>query len=340
MTGGRICLAVLFVLISAHAAWAAEEVVVKMATLAPQGSEWQQVVQEMGAAWQKASQGRVSLRLYPGGVAGDDSDVVRKMRLGTLGAGFLAIQGISEIDRGVLALVIPLAYSSYDELDCVMEQLSPQLEKIYESKGFVVLGWTDAGWTHFFTKSPVKTPDDMKKMKMFIWAGDDQYAELWKKAGFNAVPLPSTEISTALQTGLVDSVTTTLQGVLLLQWYKQVDKMTEFNWAVLLGAMVMTKATWEKIPADVRPAIKETAQKACQRLRDFSRKSEPKDLEVLKKQGVEVVPTDAAAVGEWRKLIDGVVQQVRGSYVPAGTLDAAMKLRSRCREKPAGAGGF
>ena len=314
----------------------AEEVVVKMATLAPQGSEWQQVLQEMGAAWQKASRGQVVLRLYPGGVAGDDNDVVRKMRLGTLGAGFLAVQGLSEIDRSVLALEIPLAYTDYGELDCVLEGMSPQLEKIYDSKGFIVLGWSDAGWAHFFTKSPVKTPEDMKKQKMFIWAGDDRYLELWKKAGFNAVPLPSTEISTALQTGLVNAVTSTAQGVLLLQWYKQVDHMTEFRWALFMGAMVMTKSTWEKIPPDVRPAIKEAARDACLRLRDFSRKSEPKDVDVLKRQGLEIVPVDDAAVGEWRRLIDGVMQQVRGSYVPSDALDSAMNLRSRCRQKAGG----
>lgn len=339
LPGRWVWFAALVVVISAQAAWAAEEVVVKMATLAPQGSEWQQALLEMGASWQKASRGQISLRLYPGGVAGDDIDVVRKMRLGTLNAGFLAVQGISEIDRSVLALEIPLAYSDYGELDCVLNQMSPQLEKIFEAKGFVILGWSDAGWAHFFTKSPVKTPDDMKKQKMFIWGGDDRYLELWKKAGFNAVPLPSTEISTALQTGLVNAVTSTAQGVLLLQWYKQVDRMTEFKWAVLLGAMVMTKSTWDKIPADVRPAIKEAARNACNRLRDFSRESEPKDIEVLKKNGLEVVPVDGAAIDEWRRLIDGVVKQVRGTYVPADALDTAMNLRSRCRQKAAGTGG-
>jgi TRAP-type transport system periplasmic protein len=151
-----ILLAAIIVLFSVPAAWAADELVIKMATLAPQGSEWHQVLLEMGASWQKASHGQVSLRLYPGGVAGDDTDVVRKMRLGTLNGGFLAIQGISEIDRSVLALEVPLAYADYDEFDCVLEKMGPQLEKLYEEKGFVILGWTDAGWAHFFTKSPVR----------------------------------------------------------------------------------------------------------------------------------------------------------------------------------------
>jgi TRAP-type transport system periplasmic protein len=318
-------------LTAANISWAAGEITIKMATLAPQGSEWHQVLQEMGASWEKASRGQVAFRLYPGGVAGDDTDVVRKMRLGTLNAGLLSGTGLCEIDHSVLAVQIPLAFANYDELDCVLEQMGPQLEKQQEAKGFIVLGWSDAGWAHFFTKEAVRTPEDMKKLKMFVWAGDDRYVELWKKAGFNPVPLPSTEISTALQTGLVNAVTTTTQGAVLLQWYKQVNHMSDLKWAVLLGGIVVSKATWERIPADVRPMLKESARSACKRLSQFARQAEPKDIEVMQKHGLKVVPVDGAALKEWRQLIDGVLPQIRGSYVPAEPLDVMLKLRDQCR---------
>jgi TRAP-type transport system periplasmic protein len=337
--GRWVWLAALIILAAAHASWAGEELVIKMATLAPQGSEWHQVLQEMGTAWQKASHGQVAFRLYPGGVAGDDADVVRKMRLGTLNAGLLSGTGLTDIDRSVLAIQVPMAYADYSELDCVREQMGLQIEKQLEAKGFMLLGWTDAGWAHFFTKSPVRTPEDMKKLKMFVWAGDDKYVELWKKAGFNPVPLPSTEISTALQTGLVNAVTSTVQGVILLQWYKQVNHMSDLKWAVFLGGIVVTKSTWDKIPADVRPALKEAARNACRRLSEFSRQSEAKDIEVLKQHGVQVVPVDGAALAQWRQLIDGVLPQVRGSYMPAEPLDTVLKLRDQCRQRAGKASG-
>jgi TRAP-type C4-dicarboxylate transport system substrate-binding protein len=216
--------------------------------------------------------------------------------------------------------------------------MGPQIEKLMEAKGFVLLGWTDAGWAHFFTKTPVRTPEDMKQLKMFVWAGDDRYVELWKKAGFNPVPLPSTEISTALQTGLVNAVTSTVQGVVLMQWYKQVDSMCDLKWAVFLGGIVVAKSTWDKIAADVRPAIKEAAQDACRRLSKFSRQSESRDIDVLKQQGVKVVPVDASATAQWRQLIDGVLPQIRGTYVPEKSLEAVIQMRDRCRRQ-AGKGG-
>ncbi len=332
------CFAAIFFSISAFAAQAEGEIVLKVATLAPQGSEWNKILQEMGAEWQKVSNGLILFRLYPGGVAGDDRDIVRKMRLGTLDAGLLTVNGLSAIDRGVLGLEIPLACSDYGELDCVLEKLGPQLERRMEAKGFIVLGWSEAGWAHFFTKSPVRTPDDMRKLKMFIWAGDDQYVELWKKAGFNPVPLPSTEIATALQTGLVNAVTVNPQGILLLQWYRQVRYMTDFKWAVFLGGIVISKSTWEKIPAEIRPAVRQAALKAAQRLRDFSRRTDQSDVEALKKNGVEVVSVNEKTLNEWRRLVDSVLPQVRGSYLPAETLDTALKLRDQCRKHAGEAG--
>ena len=333
-----LCLAAAFFLISASTALGAGEIVIKVATLAPQGSEYHKILQEMGAQWQKASNGRIVFRLYPGGVTGDDLDIIRKMRLGTLDAGLLTVGGLSHIDRSILALEVPLAYADYGELDCVRDQVAPRLERQMEEKGFIVLGWSDGGWTHFFTKSPVSTPDDLKKLKMFSLAGDDQYVELCKKAGFNPVPLPSTEIATALQTGLVNAITMTPQGVLLMQWQKQLTYMTDINWAVLLGGIVITKSAWEKIPVEIRPAIRQASLEACQHMREFARQTEQRDLEALKKSGVQVVPVDEKVLDDWRSLIQGVLKQVRGSYVPADALDTALKLRDQCRLKAGKAG--
>ncbi|HYA40985.1 MAG TPA: TRAP transporter substrate-binding protein DctP [Syntrophobacteraceae bacterium] len=328
---GWLCFGAIFFSISASNAQGAGETVMKMATLVPQGSEWHKILQEMGAEWQKASNGRIVFRLYPGGVAGDDQDIVRKMQLGTLDAGLLTIAGLSIIDRGVLGLEVPLAYADYAELDCVREQIASRLERRMEAKGFIVLGWSDGGWTHFFTRFPVRTPDDLKKLKMYVVSGDDQYAELVKNAGLNPVPLPSTEIATALQTGLVQAITMTSQGVLLLQWYKQLNHMTDLKWAVLMGGIVITKSAWEKIPAEVRPAMMQASLKASQRLQEFSRQADQADMEALKKNGVEVVSVDAKVLGEWRRLIEGVLPKVRGSYVPAELLDTALELRDQCR---------
>jgi TRAP-type C4-dicarboxylate transport system substrate-binding protein len=321
----------------AMASWAdGQNVVVKMATLVPQGSDWYTDLQEMGQEWQTASGGRVTLRLYPGGVAGDDSDVVRKIRLGILEGGVLTSVGLADVDRSVYALELPMAYTDYDEFNAVLDKMSPRLEKIYSDKGFVILAWADAGWVHFFTKSPVRVPDDLKALKLFAWSGDDFATELWRSSGFNPVPLPSTEISTALQTGLVSALPTTSQAAVLLQWYTHAKNMTDVNWAVLLGAIVVSRTTWERIPADVRPALLKAAREAGAKARAQTRESAVKDVEAMVKRGLTVIHLDAADVDAWRRAAEAAYPTLRGGYVPAAEFDEALKLRDEYRKSRAG----
>ncbi|MFI5142408.1 MAG: TRAP transporter substrate-binding protein DctP [Thermoanaerobaculales bacterium] len=333
--GLRHALLITVVAIAAASAQGAG-VVLKMATLVPQGTVWHTTLLELGQAWQKASGGQVTLRLYPGGVAGDDTDVVRKMRLGSLDAGLLTSAGLAEVDRAIFALSVPMAYASYGEVDYVLDKLGGQLETIYQDKGFIVLGWADAGWVHFFARSPVVTPDDLRRQKLFNWAGDSRAVEVWKAAGFNPIPLPSTEISTALQTGLVTALPTTVQAALLLQWFTHAPYMTDLNWAVLLGGIVVSKAAWEKVPAPLRPALRAAALEAAAKLREQTRSEASADVVAMSKRGLKVVHVDATAEAAWRKTVEAAYPKVRGSYVPAAVFDAALALRDEYRASGAG----
>ena len=211
----------------------AQSVLVKMATLVPDGSSWHLILKETAEKWKTLSGGRVTVRLYPGGVAGDDPDVVRKMRLGTLNAGVLTSVGVAEVDKSVYALGVPMMYASYEEVYYVLEKMRPRLEASMEAKGFVVLNWADGGWVHFFAQKPVAKPDDLKAMKMFTWQGDSQSVEIWKSAGFNPVPLPATEISTALKTGLVTALGSPPQVAVISQYYTDAKNMTDMKWLLL-----------------------------------------------------------------------------------------------------------
>lgn len=330
MRSARVLL-MLAVLIGLATQAAAQKATIKIATLVPQGSAWYTTVQEMAQKWQELTGGRVTVRLYPGGVAGDDSDVVRKMRLGTLDGGLLTAVGLADVDRAVFALAIPMAYASYEEYDAVLDQLTPQLERIYADKGFVVLAWADAGWLHFFTKDPVRTPEDLKKHKLFVWAGDNPAIELWKASGFNPVPLPATEIATALQTGLVTALPTSPQAAVVMQWFTAAPYMTDVNWAVLSGGLVLSKAAWEKIPADARPAVREAARAAALKLRGQTREGAARDLEAMAKRGLKVVEVDAAAQQAWLKAAETAYPGARGPFVPAVAFDEALRLRDAFR---------
>jgi TRAP-type transport system periplasmic protein len=308
-------------------------ILVKMATLVPGGSSWELILKETADKWNKLSGGRVKVVLYSGGTAGDDPDVVRKMRIGSLNAAVLTAVGVAEIDKSVYALGVPMMYSSYDELYYVLDKLRPRLESTLESKGFVVLNWADGGWVHFFAKSPVAVPDDLRKQKLFSWTGDPDALEIWKSAGFNPVGLSSTDLSPSIQSGLVTAFGAPPQVAVITQYYNHAKFMTDLNWNLLLGATVITRTAWDRIPADARPALLQAARDDGRRLQMDIRGSADKDVESMKRNGLKVVPVDAAARAEWQKMAESTYPRIRGHIVPADVFDEAMRYRDEYRKR-------
>jgi TRAP-type C4-dicarboxylate transport system substrate-binding protein len=217
--------------------------------------------------------------------------------------------------------------------------MRPKLEASLEAKGFVVLNWADGGWVHFFTTKPVAVPDDLRKLKLFTWAGDAESVEVWRSAGFNPVPLPSTEIATALQTGLVEALGSPPQVAVISQFFAQAKNMTDLRWALLQGATIITKAAWEKIPADVRPELLEVSREAGARLQKEIREAEAKDVLAMKKRGLTVVTVSAAQRAEWQKLTESIYPRIRGRVVPAEAFDEALRYRDEYRKQRAAAAG-
>jgi TRAP-type C4-dicarboxylate transport system substrate-binding protein len=312
---------------------AQRRILIRMATLVPDGSTWHLILKEMAEEWKKVSGGRVQVRLFPGGVAGDDPDVVRKMRLGTLSAGVLSAVGVGEIDASVYALGIPLMFESYDEVYWVHDKMRAELEASLAEKGFVVLNWADGGWVRFFTKKPVATPDDLRQLKLFTWGGDAEAVEVWRAGGFNPVPLPSTEIATGLQTGLIEALGAPPQVAVISQFFNHAKYMTDLRWQLLLGATLITKKAWDRIPAEVQPEIRRVTEEAGARLRKEIRESEDGDIEAMKKRGLTVVPVSEAQRAQWQQVTEKLYPQIRGNVVPAAAFDQARRLRDEYRSQ-------
>ena len=325
----------LFLACLAPATATAQPITVKMATLVPEGSSWHLILKEVGDKWNKISGGKVRVIIYPSGTQGDDPDVVRKIRLGTLNAGVLTSVGLAEVDRAVYAVSIPMAFADYDEVYYVHEKMRAKIEATMEAKGFVMLNWADGGWLRFFTQKPVATPNDLKTLKMFQWAGDTPTLEIWKAAGFNPVPLPATELATGLQTGLVQAFAASPQVAVITRYFENAKNMTDIKWALLLAGTVISKATWDRIPADLRPALLQVAREAGARLRSEIRASDETDVLAMKKRGLNVVAVDAKNRELWRATAEGAYGKVRGGFAPADAFDEALRYRDEYRKQHA-----
>ena len=316
---------------------AAQATVVKLATLVPEGSVWDKALRDMGADWSTATQGRVTLRVYPGGVAGDEPDVVRKMRIGQLQAAAVTTAGLASIDPSFNIFNVPMFFTSYPELYAVLEKLEPVLRQRLEAKGFVLLSWGHGGWVFFFTKNAVANVEGLKKTKMFTWAGDDNMVATWKAKGFNPVPLAATDIMTGLQTGMIDAYPTTPLVGLTLQWYRQTPHMVGMGMAPLVGGLVMSKTAWLKLPEADRAKVQAACDRMEKRLEVEVPRQDTTAVGEMKKRGLTVNVVSPANQAEFRSVAEEFATAMAGVRIPQEVLALARKERDAFRKANGGA---
>jgi TRAP-type C4-dicarboxylate transport system substrate-binding protein len=318
-------LAALAALSSVAAPARAQPVTIKLATLAPEGSSWHEALKDLGRRWELASGGRVQLRVYAGGVAGDETSVVAKMRIGQLGAALVTSHGVTDVTKHVRALGLPLVIRSHEEVDRVLEAMRPLLDRELAAGGFVALGWADAGMVRLFLPEPTADVARVRGFKLFTWAGDTDTTELWRSGGFRAVPLPSTEVTTGLQTGLVEAFPTTPAIALASQWYVHARCLLDVPIAPLVGTLLVTARAWERIPPELRDPLRREAEQTVARMREENRRMEREAIAAMAGRGLRVLAASPAEIEAWNAAADQVKTTVRGRYVPAEAYDVLVR---------------
>jgi TRAP-type C4-dicarboxylate transport system substrate-binding protein len=304
---------------------------IRIGTVVPRDSLWDQSLQRVRQEWQRLSGGSLRITIYPGGVLGDEIEMVRQVRQGRLQAVGLSSVGLSRIDAGVSCLQVPMMLRSYDELDYVRDRIAPVLERRIQEQGFVVLNWADGGWVHTFSKTAARTIDEVRALKLFTAAGDPDTERLDKELGFRVVPLSLADLTTGLQTGLVEAVSIVPLFAQLDGLYAVAPHMLDIRWTPLIGGTVIDRETWERIPAPDRPALLEAARAAGGRLRPEIRRLGEDAVPEMERRGLTVVRPDAAAEAAWLAAAEQAYPQLRGRYCPADVFDEVLRLRDEFR---------
>ena len=321
----RIALALLLAAGSASA----QTVRIKLGTLAPQGSTWHQLLQQMSADFSKASNGKVELKIYAGGTQGNEGEMIRKISIGQLQAASMTAIGLHEITPEPQAEDVPFMIDSYEEYDYVHEKVKGKLEESLAKKGYQVLQWGEVGFVYLFSTEPYRSPADFGKGKVFTWNGDPGAEAAWKAAGFRPVVLSSTDLIPSLSSGMINIIGEAPLYAYTTHIFDKASHMLNLHWGFLTGATVVRKETWEKIPADVRAKLLEIAADYGQKTRDDVRKQNEDAIDQMKKRGLNVdEPSD---IEGWQKAAAKAAAVVRGKVVPVAIYDEVKKYRDEYR---------
>ncbi len=294
----------------------------RIASVVPRHSVYHQQLLEMGEAWKAAQGTGARFNVFTDGTQGGEAELVRRMRIGQLQGALLSVVGLRDIDPVVAALQnLPLLFRQWDEVDHVREKMRAGIEQRFLARDFVVIGWGDAGWVRFFSRQAAQRPDDYKRMKFFAWGSEPEQQNIMKSLGYTPVPLETSDILPAVQTGMIDVVPSTPYFALATQVYETVQHMLEINWAPIVGAMVVTRRAWEGLSEPGRRALQVAGEQAGQRMRMRARQEVDEAVEAMRKRGLTVHRPSAEQLREWDALAERLYPRIRGSIVPAETFD-------------------
>ncbi|HBA60208.1 MAG TPA: ABC transporter substrate-binding protein [Elusimicrobia bacterium] len=309
-------------LLLAFSAAAQAQTVIKFATLAPDGSTWMKSMKLFTEEVTARTAGRVKFKIYAGGVSGDEKDVVRKIRLGQLQAGGFTGVGIGEVAPEARLLDTPFLFKSAKEIDHVYGAMDADFRKIFESRGYVLLGWAEVGIVNVFSNTPITRPEDMRGTKIWLWEGDPIAEAMFAALKVRPIPLSVTDVMSSLQTGMLNSVYGSPLSIIALQWFSKMKYVFSLPITNASGAVLLSKKTFSSLSMDDQKAMMELGEKHFRALTLASRKDNEQSVSILKaKKLVFTDPASPAVVAEFEKAGDDARKALVGKLYSKELLD-------------------
>ena len=266
---------------------ASDAYTIRLGTIAPEETTWGDFAQKIKWYVVNRTRGRAKIIWYMSGVAGDETDMLDKMRHGELEGAAFTIVGLGAIEPSIRVLLMPFLLKTYEEVDFILDSMLPQFQKMFEEKGYILMGFTEVGFPHVFTQRPIRSIEDFSRFKMWSWEGEDLVQAVLGDLGFTKI-FPSSLLDTRknLEQGVVDAFYVPCYAQLGLQWYHHAKYMSDFTLGYIPAAFVMDKKYFQSLPPDIQYAIRQAFELILRPLRNVIREEEEKACQGLIRRGI------------------------------------------------------
>ena len=316
----------------ADAADARPRYLIKFATVAPEGSTWTRQMRAIDKELREKSDNRLGFRIYAGGIAGDELDVLKKIRIGQIHCAAFSGVGFGRILPMVRVLDLPFMFRNYQEIDLVHKKLRPFFAKGFREKGFELLSWAEVGNVNLFSKHPIKEVRDLSGLKVWAWSGDPIAKETFVAMGVNPIPLAITDVTTALNTGMINTVYAPPLGALALQWQNYLDYMMALPLTHSTGAVLISSKYFNRLPKDLAGLLTDTLEKGMTDLTIELRKQGKQAIDIIKKSGLTVIPAPKGeALRQFYNVHTEVARNLAGKIYSKGLLEQVYLILKKTR---------
>ena len=292
----------------------------KIATVAPDGSAWMRELRATAAEISTATQGRVTIKYYPGGVMGSDTVVLRKIRLGQLQGGVLTSSELSQVYPDAAVYSLPFLFDNWAQADKARALVDPALFKGFDAKGLTMLSASDVGFAYIMSVKPLRSAKEVAASKLWIPQSDEIAKRTFEAGGATPTLLPLGDVFTSLQTGMVDTVANTPAGAIALQWHGKLKNMIDLPLSFVVGYVVVDNKAFAKIGAADQALVLKSFHASGQRLDAAIKRDDVAALAAMKKQGLQVNEMPLAETAYWKKIGAQVTQEM----IAAGRISAPL----------------
>lgn len=285
-------------------------ILIKIGIVAPEGSAWVRALNAIDTVVRQKTAGRVRLRIYAGGVLGDEKNMVRKMYIGQIQGAVLTSAGMSTIYPEMDVFQIPFLFRNYAEADEIVKKMNGFFQKGFRKRGYILAGWSEGGFVQLMSTQPIATISDLKKMKVWTWSGSPMAKAIFKEAGVAAIPLSITDVLVGLQTGLVNVVYAPPSGAISLQWFTRIKYITDLPVIYLIGGILIKDNVFQKLSPAHQQVLLESFQRHMLQLKNTIRKENLDAIRVMRNHGVKIVKPTEKQIDEFKQLSARAMQHL------------------------------
>ncbi len=260
------------------------------------------------------TEGRVKFKFYPGGVMGNDDNVLRKVRIGQLHGGAVTVGSLSQSTPDTTIYGLPFLFSSLEDAEEIRKTSDPILAKKMDDGGFVCFGIAQGGFSYLMSQQPVHSLEDLKKQKSWVPEGSDVGLSVYRYIGVTPISLPLSDVLTGLQTGLINNVITSPIGALALQWHTHVEYVVDLPLNYLAAMMVVDKKVFEKLSETDQVIVRQVMGDVYKRIDEQNKVDNVAARQALINQGVKFIKLGDKEKENWDKLGDSVINDMIIKY--------------------------
>ena len=272
---------------------------IRLASLVPENTPWGQAINRLASEFSRVTNGQIIVNVFHGGTAGDEAQVLALLRSNQIQAAVFSSLGLNSVTPELMSISYPFLIRNDAELDAVLGRLKPDLDARIQQNGFITLAWARAGWIKIFTRMPITTPDDLRRLRMGTTPDDQHILQAFRLLNYQMVPVNLTEVLLAFQSNRIDAAYMSPIFAAGSQMFGIANNMSSINVSPFMGGILMNEVTWRRIPERFRPALMEVCKTLEREIESSIAQLESEAISTMVRHGLKINELTPAQKQVW-----------------------------------------